>query len=241
MKIRLLIVALTVCMIVTQATADPFTLNYDAALLLTMQDAYHGSSPYTVGLDSGSPYTDPAAYNPPPPGFMQGQVGFIGQLDPDYTGDVFGWMQIGGGTSTGDVIDKALGLGYSSNDLSGYDSFELFVANDNDDFWGAMLYVETASGTYYSSGDTSITSYSEFTELSKHTSQMLTMDISSITDRTSVLDLGFVVGGSHIQAINDDYPSYPDYFHISVVPTPAAVLLGILGLGVAGWKLRRFA
>ena len=29
--------------------------------------------------------------------------------------------------------------------------------------------------------------------------------------------------------------------HLDVVPVPAAVLLGVLGLGVGGWKLRRFA
>jgi hypothetical protein len=28
---------------------------------------------------------------------------------------------------------------------------------------------------------------------------------------------------------------------VVTVPVPAAVILGVLGLGVAGWKLRRFA
>jgi len=38
-----------------------------------------------------------------------------------------------------------------------------------------------------------------------------------------------------------DYPSYSDDFHVSLVPVPAAVILGMLGLGAAGWKLRKFA
>ena len=32
-----------------------------------------------------------------------------------------------------------------------------------------------------------------------------------------------------------------DNFRISVVPVPAAVILGILGLGIAGIKLRKYA
>lgn len=37
----------------------------------------------------------------------------------------------------------------------------------------------------------------------------------------------------------DGVRAYQDY--VVKVPVPAAVLLGILGLGVAGWKLRKFA
>lgn len=234
-KILLLIICFTaLCLSAASATADLiFTIDKDAALLFTMQDAYNGASGYTAQLDSGSPYTDPAPYNPPFPGYMQGTVGFIGQLDPDLTGDVFGWMKIGSGDET--II----------SDLSGYDAYQSFVANDNDDYWGAMLYITTSNGTtnttYYSSGNTSIVSYGDFTEIANHAYRLLTLDLSGVSNLSNVVDIGFVAGGSHIQSIDSDYPSLGDSFHLSVVPVPAAVILGVLGLGVAGLKLRKFA
>ncbi len=39
------------------------------------------------------------------------------------------------------------------------------------------------------------------------------------------------------------FPSFGEFSNVSVslVPVPGAVLLGILGIGVAGLKLRKFA
>ena len=40
---------------------------------------------------------------------------------------------------------------------------------------------------------------------------------------------------------NGNYPSHGEWSHVTVTPVPAAVILGILGLGVAGLKLRKYA
>jgi hypothetical protein len=40
---------------------------------------------------------------------------------------------------------------------------------------------------------------------------------------------------------NGFYPSHGEWSHVTVTPAPAAVILGILGLGVAGLKLRKYA
>lgn len=42
-------------------------------------------------------------------------------------------------------------------------------------------------------------------------------------------------------ANNGFYPSHGEWSHVTVTPVPAAVILGILGLGVAGIKLRKYA
>jgi hypothetical protein len=55
-----------------------------------------------------------------------------------------------------------------------------------------------------------------------------------IEDVFSALGDKSLLIGLHVQAIGPD----SDWF---VTPVPGAVLLGLLGLGVAGWKLRRFA
>ena len=62
-------------------------------------------------------------------------------------------------------------------------------------------------------------------------------------DLSTITDIGIRIQGNMIGLTpgNSDYPSNPDAFHFSVVPVPAAVLLGILGLSVAGIKLRKHA
>ncbi|MEJ2648346.1 MAG: hypothetical protein P8016_08080 [Sedimentisphaerales bacterium] len=100
-----------------------------------------------------------------------------------------------------------------------YDQFGSYFANDDDDLWAVNIYVETDVDTY-SSG---------FTTIPAHSMTFLSTPVFSGT----VSQFGFLV----------DYvgDSGSDNFHLSVVPVPGAVLLGILGLGIAGIKLRKFA
>jgi len=53
----------------------------------------------------------------------------------------------------------------------------------------------------------------------------------------------FILGWEDISGGGDgDYQDFVVMVEsVNPVPTPAAILLGILGLGVAGWRLRRFA
>jgi hypothetical protein len=75
-------------------------------------------------------------------------------------------------------------------------------------------------------------------ELDEDEKQTLTWVFSSIPDTDDIDDIGFYIKDDFL---GGDYPSDPDAYHISVVPVPGAVLLGILGLGVAGIKLRKYA
>ena len=113
-------------------------------------------------------------------------------------------------------------IGATAEDLGlagqSYDGFELWLANDNDDNWEVALYVE-GQGT------------SAFTALAPQTSSTLTLDFGSLFALNETTDLGFIVRNT----------TKGDAFHISaVVPTPVAVLLGLLGLGTAGLKLRKY-
>ncbi len=116
-------------------------------------------------------------------------------------------------------------IGTTGLSLSGYDGFTTALANDDNSRYYYQLYAvdtvgEQISG-YESAGVGGVRGLSVAT----------TGDISEI---------GFYVS---VNFWPDDTlgPSSPDTFRVSAVPVPGAVLLGFLGLGAAGLKLRRFA
>lgn len=105
------------------------------------------------------------------------------------------------------------------NDGVSMDSFGVAIANDdNNDNWGVRLYMVGVSYTVPS-----------FTTLAPGSGTFLSLNFTPGT----VTEFGFEV----------DYPATTgsDQFHISVVPIPAALILGLLGMGAAGLRLRRFA
>lgn len=96
-----------------------------------------------------------------------------------------------------------------------FDTFEMAVANDdNNDPWNVALYVNGTVGS--------------FTTIAPGGTAYLSLNFTG-----PVSSFGFEV--------DDPATSGSDNFHISVVPIPAAFLLGILGLGAAGIRLRKFA
>jgi len=144
-------------------------------------------------------------------------VAFSGSLF-DTTGDNRASVEIGAAGE--DVL--------SSIQLAGeFTGFYLPISNDNDDTWQYMLYVETATARYET----------DWTPLSADTHTVLTLNFldefnNPVTlDFADLTDIGFGVQSTKAQ----------DFFHASVVPVPAAVILGILGLGVVGIKLRKYA
>jgi hypothetical protein len=142
-------------------------------------------------------------------GPMQLQVGFVGGL-----GD-------------GDGDNKAsVTIGKTNLSWTGYDGFTTEVANDNDDPWGIQLYVVDNLGTQTSN----------LAVLTPGTRTSLSVSLSP--GATTITELGLIISGSFVPYT---HPSNPDYYHVSVVPVPlpGALLLGMLGLGAAGMKLRR--
>ena len=135
---------------------------------------------------------------------------------------------------TGNLYDNdasryaTLALGLTDPGLSGtYDGFELPIANDDDDVWNYRAYVTTAGGTTYSPWTAGVVPGSN----------------QNLLVSTLGLDYGTVTGiGFELQwdRLLNEGASGDDY-NVSVVPVPAALLLGLFGLGTAGLKLRRLA
>jgi hypothetical protein len=100
-----------------------------------------------------------------------------------------------------------------------YDDFGALIANDDDDKYDYRLFATDNGGTHYSNWVT------------------LTEDTNTFVSVGQTINFGSLAGiGFEIRGYRD-----VDFFHTSVVPAPAAVLLGILGLSVAGIKLRKSA
>ena len=115
--------------------------------------------------------------------------------------------------------DYVLSIG-TAGGLAGFDSLVIPIANDNDDVYRYHAFVS------YNNMFTTV--------------QGPALDLAEDTKGTVSVAVGAGVThfGFDIDLLG---PSSSDDFHTSVVPVPAAVILGILGLGVAGLKLRKYA
>ncbi len=171
---------------------------------------------YISNTDSGAfPATgdlDLVAANPSIPyGFMTLDVGYAGGL--------------GDGSDAGNTA--AIRIGVTQNTVGDFTEFQTVAANDDDDPWAVQL---------FAIGSTSGEKNSGFVTLAPGaTTSLLVTGLSG-----TITQFGLDIRGT-FTGLEGASPSNPDFYHISVVPVPAAVVLGMLGLGVAGWRLRRFA
>ena len=107
-----------------------------------------------------------------------------------------------------------------------YDSFLAYIANDDQSAWAYRLYASDGATTVWGS---------TWRPLGLGTHTVLELVFASPMTVTS---LGFDVEADYSLS---PAPSITDAFQTSVVPVPAAVVLGFLGLGLAGVKLRRLS
>jgi hypothetical protein len=217
---RFILLCIVVGLVAGQASAAVFELNKTTAKYLQQVSLLSATDTGNLGLViDKSPgtiyYTDGTAgssFGPP----MSGAVGYVGTL--------------GDGPDTGSFATMLIGSNYLGSTLtvSGtYDKYRAYVANDNDDPWRVAVYLDDGSGPQFGTWQT----------LAAGTGAWSTLNLGSAIDFSTLTDIGIAIRGD----FGAGSPSNPDFFHVSVVPVPAAVLLGILGLGVAGIKLRKHA
>ena len=223
MKRKLLIFSVAVlCLSVVPAKADMYVIDAPLARQFRMQGGSPGDY-YTTDLVIDNPgdatatiYHNPLAYSTYG-ATMKYAVGFVGQIRDD-TGD--------------NLAHVAIGLGNPG--LTGtYDGLEMAIHNDNDDPWGYSLFAyDGGPGPGGLWPDPVV-----FKTLISGQSTNLQLLFGGPTDLSTLTMIGFAVQGDS----SSGSPSNPDFYHVSVVPVPGAILLGILGLGAAGIKLRKFA
>ena len=217
---RILLFTLVFGLFAVQADAGMYEMDVTTALNLRLVTTYNdgGSTLDYLGQNPGTTTAsdvlgaDDVYGNP-----MTYAVGLVGLLKnvPGVPG--FASMDIGLAADTGGVLTAIKGFATGA-----FDSYGMYFANDNAESWNYTVYYDTGSGPVYSSpakllyeGDTALA----------------TISLGGSFDFSTLTDIG----------INIEATTTSDVFHSSVVPVPAAVILGILGLGVAGLKLRKYA
>jgi hypothetical protein len=221
-KLLLALCFAALCLSGAPASADLYELDAVTARLfreLAVTDAGN----LALVIDSDGTFGSTVSYSDGSLAFdmygatMQGAVGYVGQLAEDPTdGDILASILIGASGAAVGIVGE-------------YDGYSALVANDNDDDWSFRLAAGIGPGTIYSNWAT----------LSPRNSTTLTMNFAKIDFSTKLNWIGFEVQGTFDGA--NESPSNPDFFHVSITPVPGSILLGMLGLGVAGLKLRKFA
>jgi len=187
---------------------------------VTFYDALCSSSLGGVGYDDGTGFPAPQAgtkvfaagnYGDG----MSGSVGLRGTLEDLVFGAPFPSLDIGAAANTNGVVT-------SLNALDSFDSLGLHIANDDDDTWEYKLYADIGGSSYRSPA---------WTSLAQDTDTHLTLSFGAALAFSGLKDIGF-----QIRAAQDT-----DVFHASVIPVCGAILLGMLGLGAVGLKLRKYA
>ncbi len=224
---RILLFLVVVGLFTGQASAGMYVM--DAATAINLRDVTYYNADASSSLDWVG-YNDGTAWNNIQAGIrvsgsgdygfpMYYQVGFAGDLKDSALGIPLASVDIGAAANTNGVLD-ALKL------LGSFDSYGLNIANDNDDSWEYNLYADFSTKSYRSPA---------WTLLGSETHTFLTLSLVSAPggseDFQYLTDIGFEIRAT----------KYTDTYHTSVVPVPAAVVLGILGLGVVGLKLRKYA
>jgi hypothetical protein len=217
---RILLSTLVIGLFAVQAKADLWQVDKSEALNFTSYAVTGGIEKSDFGVYDGRDTLVSLAetYTSPTYGgkTMSGQVGFSATLATD---KVDGYV-------TMDIYDDSPFLSGT-----GYDGISMYIQNDNQSDWSYQLYYDIGSNEY-TSGD--------FVTLAPGgTSTWLSTGAPSSFDLADITRIGFRIQG-HMTGIAPD-PSTSDTFYTSVVPVPAAVILGVLGLGVVGIKLRKFA
>ena len=214
-------IALAICIIATPAMADPYVMDKATAaglLDVAWSDTQTSSSNILkyVGYNPGTIAEYIAGVETDYYETMIYEIGFAGNLQSNLGGDGTATVMIG-------LANSATELGYVPTSM---DSFSLAISNDNAQDWQYKLYVQSNTGTGY-------TESAGWTTITGHSTAYLTLDLTGFSFGSGLDDIGFIV--------KLPSGSLDDTFHTSVVPVPAAILLGILGLGVAGIKLRKYA
>lgn len=214
---RILLISLVLGLFAGSASADMYVMDQATAELL-YDVSWTGELSYDMKYVGDNPggigdkiYGSQLVYG----ATMEYLVGFAGNIIVDTTG---------GNT----VASVNIGLGREVNLTGEYDGFALPISNDDQQIWEYKLYVNTTGADYISDS---------WTPLAGGTQSTLVLPFNALVDFSTLTDIGFIIQFN--VASTGGGTNYSDDFHTSVVPVPGAVLLGLLGLGVAGWKLRK--
>jgi hypothetical protein len=220
---RIILFGLIVCLCSAQAFAAMWEIDKTTALTFTSSAAEIGSitNPMKV-YDGPSSQVFPvgaSVYGLP----FSGQVGFYGGLG----------TAVVGGSAQEKIFTSSPGLSGS-----GYDGVKVNIYNDNNSKWSFQLYYKDDTDAPVDP----LEHVSGWLELNPGGNGSLFIASASgagALDLSNITELGFRVKGENMGSGDVTYPSASDDFHVTLVPVPGAFLLGMLGLGVAGAKLRR--
>lgn len=218
MKKLVLLCIIVVGLFAAQADAGPYQLDALTARTFTQLSTNPSGNTLQLVIDN--------------PGLAVSTVYLNnGWADPDGAGpDLYGenmQLSVGfAGVITGiNPGDEVIWIGTAGNlYAAGYDSLLIPIANDNDDVYRYHAWVSYDGMTIVPGA---------YLDLIHDTQGVVSVAFGAGPSGAGITHFGF-----DIDLLG---PSSSDHFHTSVVPVPAAVILGILGMGVAGLKLRKYA